>query len=66
MWTLYKRAQGRLRDTHCIKVCDDLIEEPQTLYTHVVSIQFDVEVVKIWDGGKQDTHLRVGLIVQVL
>lgn len=63
---LYKRAQERTRDSYCIKVCNDLIEEPQTLYTHIVSIQLNVEVIEVWDGGEQDAHLRVGLIVQVL
>lgn len=51
---------------HLIKVGNDLIEKPQTLNTHVVAIQFYVEVVEVGDGGKHDAHLGVGLVIEVL
>lgn len=52
--------------TCLIKICDDLVEQTQTLNAHVVPIQLDVEVVEVCYGGKQDTDLSVGLVVQVL
>lgn len=57
---------GPKRFAHLIKVSDDLIEEPETLNTHVVPVQLDVEVVEVGDGGEQHSDLSVGLIVQVL
>lgn len=42
---------------YLIKVSNDLIEEAQTLDTHVVAIQLDVEVIKVRDGGEHDPHL---------
>lgn len=49
--------------SHLIEVSNDLIQQSQALYSHVVAIQFDVEIIEVWDGGKQDTYLCVGLIV---
>lgn len=51
---------------HLIKVCDDLVEQPQTLHSHVVPVQLDVEVVEVGDGGEQHADLSVGLVVQIL
>lgn len=54
------------RFAHLIKVGDYLIEQPQTLDSHVVPVQLDVEVVEVGDGGEQHSDLSVGLVVQVL
>lgn len=58
--------QKNIEAYHLIKVGYYFIQQSQALYSHVVSIQLDVEVVEVWDGGKQDTHLCIGLIVQIL
>lgn len=52
--------------THLVKVCDDLVEEAETLNAHVVPVQLDVKVIEVGDGGKEHAHLSVGLVVQVL
>lgn len=49
-----------------IKVSNDLIQQPQALHSHVVAVQLDVEIIEVWDRGKQDANLCVGLIVQIL
>lgn len=52
--------------TYLVKVGNDLIEQPQTLHTHVVSVQLDVKVVEVGNGRKENADLRVGLIVEIL
>ena len=42
-----------------IKVSNDLIQQPQAFYPHVVSIQFNVEVVEVRNGGKQHSDLGI-------
>lgn len=59
-------VRGAVVWPHLIKVSNDLIEEPQTLNAHVVAIQFYVEVVEVGDGGEHDSHLGVGLVIEVL
>lgn len=54
------------QDNDLVKVSNDLVEQSQTLHTHVVSIQLDVEVVEVGNGGKQHPHLSVGLVIQIL
>lgn len=51
---------------YLIKVGYDLIEQSKALHSHVVAVQFDVEIIEVGDGGEQDAHLCVGLIVQIL
>lgn len=51
---------------HLIKVGNDLIQQSQALHSHVVAIQLDVKIVEVWDGSKEDSNLRIGLIVKVL
>ena len=51
---------------YLVKVGDDLVQKAQTLHTHVVAIQLDVEVIEVGDGCKHDPHLRVRLVVEVL
>lgn len=55
-----------MQGPYLIKVCDDLVEQPQTLHPHVVAIQLDVEVVEVGDGCEHDSHLGVGLVIQIL
>lgn len=52
--------------TYLIKVGDDLIEQPQTLDPHVVSVQLNVKVVEVGDGREEHADLRVGLVVEIL
>lgn len=59
----FKREREK---SHLIKVGDDLIQQPQALNSHVVTVQLDVEIVEVWDGGKEDADLRVGLVVEIL
>lgn len=42
---------------HLIEVRDDLVQQPQALHSHVVAVQLDVEIIKVWDRGKQDADL---------
>lgn len=51
---------------YLIKVSNNLIQKSEALHSHVVPIQLNVEVIEIWDRGKQDTHLCVRLIIQIL
>lgn len=51
---------------HLVKVSNNLIQQSQALHSHVVAIQFDVEIIEVWDGGKQDAYLCIGLVVQIL
>lgn len=64
----WRRAPGvrTVGGPHLVEVGNDLVEEAQALHPHVVTVQLDVEVVEVGDGGKHDPHLRVGLVVQVL
>lgn len=57
---------ARQRETDLIEIGDDLIEEAQALHAHVVSVQLDVEVVEVGNGGEEHADLRVRLIIQVL
>lgn len=59
-----KRKEEPLQ--HLVKVSNDLVQQPQTFHSHIVTIQLDVEIIKVWDWGKQDADLWVGLIVEVL
>lgn len=66
MLQIYGWSDGTNYFSHLIKVGDDLIEQPQTLNSHVVSIQLDVEVIKVGDRGEQHSDLSVRLVVQIL
>lgn len=61
-----KRGKKGGKDHHLVKVCDDLIQQPQALHPHVVAIQLNVEIIEVWNWGKQDADLCVRLVVQVL
>lgn len=53
-------------ETYLVEISDDLIEETQALHAHVVSIQLDVEVVEVGNGGEEHADLGVRLVVQIL
>lgn len=59
-----KKRKGKKK--YLIKVSNDLVEQPQTLDTHVVSVQLDVKVIEVCDGRKKHADLRVGLVVEIL
>lgn len=61
-----KREIKERSQSYLIKVSYDLIKQSQALHPHIVAIQLYVEVVKVWNGGKQDTDLSVRLIVEIL
>lgn len=52
--------------THLIKISDDLIKQTETLHALVVAVQLHVELVVVGDGGEDDAHALVRLVVQVL
>ena len=43
-----------------------VIQSPEALNALVVAIQLRVELMEVGDGGKDDSHSRVGLTVQFL
>ena len=47
-----------------VEIGDDLVEEAETLYALIVAVQFDVELVKVGDGGKEDADPGIALMVQ--
>ena len=51
---------------YLVEVCDDLVEEPETLDPLVVEVELDVELVEVGDAGEDDAHPGVGLAVEVL
>lgn len=69
IWTVVNSSELENRvpfGTHLIEVCNDLVEKPETLHSHVVAVQLNVEVIEISDGGKQHSYLTIRLVVQVL
>lgn len=50
-------------ETDLVEVGNDLVEEAETLHAHVVSVQLDVEVVEVGNGGKKHADLGVGLVI---
>ena len=51
---------------HLVKVCDDLVEQPQALDALVVGLQFHVELREVGDGGEHDGHALARLIVELV
>lgn len=49
-----------------IKICNDLVEEAETLSSLVVHSHFHVELMEVWDGCKHHTNAVVALVIQVL
>lgn len=56
----------RLMAIYLIKVGNDFIKKPETLQSFLVDVRFSVELFKVWDRGKHDTHHIVGLVVKIL
>jgi len=52
--------------THCVKVRDDLVEEPQALDAPIVDTLLCVEVGEVGERSKHDANLIIGLAVQLL
>lgn len=52
--------------THLVKVSNDLVEQPETLNTHVVPIKLNVKVIEVGNGGKQHSNLSIRLVIQIL
>lgn len=53
-------------ETDLVEIGDDLVEETQALHAHVVSVQLDVEVVEVGNGGEEHADLGVRLVIQIL
>lgn len=34
---------------YLIEVSNDLVQEPQAFHSHIVTVQLDVEIIKVWD-----------------
>lgn len=49
-----------------IKICNDLIEEAETLGSLVIHGHFHVKLVEVWDGCKHHPNAVVALVIQVL
>ena len=49
-----------------VEVCDDLVEETQTLNPLVVGLQLHVELGKVGDGGEDYAPAVALLVVQLL
>lgn len=54
------------KSKYLIKIGDNLVEQTQTLDTLIVSVQFNVKLHKVWDGGKANAHAIVRLVVEIL
>lgn len=52
--------------TDLVEIGDDLVKKTQALHAHVVSIQLDVEVVEVGNGGEEHTDLGVRLVIKIL
>lgn len=50
-------------ESDLVEISDDLVEETQTLHAHVVSVQLDVEVVEVGNGGEENADLGVRLVI---
>ena len=56
----------RLLLQQLVKVCNDLVQQPQTLHSLIVGLKLHVEVREVRNGGKQDAHALTLLVVQLL
>lgn len=34
---------------HLIEVSNDLVQQPEAFHSHIVTVQLDVEIIKVWD-----------------
>lgn len=34
---------------HLIEVGNDFVQQPQAFHSHIVPVQLDVEIIKVWD-----------------
>jgi len=51
---------------YLIKICNNLIEEPETLQPLLINVRFCVKFLEVWDGREHHTHQIVRLMVEVL
>lgn len=64
--TTVKKNNNLSSKSYLIKVCNDLIEQSETLNSLVIDLLLLVVFIKASDGGKHYPHLIIGLRIQLL
>ena len=54
------------KQSYCIEVCNDLIQQTQTFHALVVGLQLGVKVGEVDDRSEHDTNVTDVLVVQFL
>ena len=52
--------------THCVKVGNDLIEQPKALHPFIVGLKLYVELGEVCDGSEHDANIVNIFIIQIL
>lgn len=51
---------------YLVKVCDDLVKQPEAFYSLIIGLQLHVELGEVADGGEHDGYTLTGLVIQLV